>query len=308
MSVADLYARPGDWLPLGTRKTGSRTRKPAPKTGALKKAKSTRKVVNRAKKERVGFFSTLHAGLLFLVRLLGWLAAVVLVMLLLGAISLGLVYGYRGLMSSEHFAVSEVNIVGNRQLSSAEVLNLSGISRGMNILEVSLADMSQSLRGNPWIENVTVRRQLPDQISIEVQEREPLFWVQQAGTMYYADRNGSPIAPLELGRFVSLPTLILDQAKERSTRILQDWVQSVERLEYPFGFSEIAWLMLEDANMLVIYLEDRAMHIHFDLSDPRQHRDVLGLVWEDLQKRQELDRVARLTVMSGKAWIQEKQP
>ncbi|GAB6060603.1 hypothetical protein JCM31598_37200 [Desulfonatronum parangueonense] len=243
-----------------------------------------------------------------LLRAMGWILVLALILALLGGISLGLIYGYRSLTSSTHFAVSQVEIDGNRQLSTEEILSLGGVGLGMNILEVSLGEVSRKLQNNPWIESVTVRRTLPDGLIINIVEREPFFWIQRDSALYYADRNGMPIVPLEIGKFVSLPALIIEEGIEPNWRLLDEWVRAVERLEFPFSFPEVAWLKVEDANIVRIYLEDRGMMVHFDLSGWREHRGIMNRVWEDLTARGELRNTERLTVMSGKAWVQLRQP
>ncbi|WP_161946171.1 cell division protein FtsQ/DivIB [Desulfonatronum thiosulfatophilum] len=245
---------------------------------------------------------------MLLLRAVGWSFVLAIILALLGGISLGLIYGYRTLTSSTHFAVSHVDVNGNRQLSTVEILNLSGVGVGMNILEVSLGEMSRKLQNNPWIESVTVRRTLPDGLVINIVEREPFFWIQRGSALYYADRNGVPIVALEIGKFVSLPALIIEEGIEPNWRLMDEWVRAVERLEFPFSFSEVAWLKIEDANIVRLYLEDRGMVAHFDLSGWREHRGIMNRVWEDLTARGELQNTARLTVMSGKAWVQLRQP
>ncbi len=312
MSMAAAIFRPWDWFSPGARKSNKWSRKHSTASVPRRAAKPALKPAakparNKVARRPVRVGGMLAALALFILRIFGWTLGLLLVVTLLGSISLGLVYGYRTLTTSAHFAVSHVEIVGNRQLSTPEVLNLSGVAVGMNILEVSLGEISRKLQRNPWIESATVRRVLPDGVAIDIVEREPFFWVQQGGALYYADRNGVPIAALELGRFVSLPVLVLEENAEPNWRLLEEWMRAVERLELPFGFSDMAWLKVEDANILRIHLEDRGMVIHFDLSDWRGHRAIINQVWEDLRLRGELNNIGRLTVMSGKAWVQSKQ-
>jgi cell division protein FtsQ len=308
MSVAAARLRSGGWFSPGARQGNKWTRKQSSSSVPKRAAKAAVKPArNKAARKPLPIAGLLAGLVLFMLRFFGWTLGLLLVATLLVSISLGLVYGYRTLTTSTHFAVSNVEIIGNRQLSTPEVLNLSGVTVGMNILEVSLGDVSRKLQHNPWIESATVRRMLPDGVAIDIVEREPFFWVQQGGALYYADRNGVPIAALELGRFVSLPVLILEDDAEPNWRLLEEWMRAVERLEFPFGFSEVAWLKVEDANHLRIHLEDRGLVIHFDLSDWRGHRAIMNQVWEDLRSRGELNNIERLTVMSGKAWVLLKQ-
>lgn len=301
MSIAELRVRPGGWPGSGGRKANKRTGgvwlfgKPA-KDGPARPARGAGKARGIGP---VGLF-------LALMRLGSWIGGLVLALFAVGVISLGLVHGYRAVTASKHFAVSSVEISGNRQLSNAEILSLSGISVGESILEVSLGEINARLLANPWVESVTVRRILPGGVSIHVQEKEPFFWVQQAGVLQYADRFGNPIVPVELGRFVSLPALIVEDGVGAEWAALQDWMLAVERMEYPFGFPEVAWLKLEAAGLVRLYLEDRGLEVVMDLEAWREHGRLLNRVWEDLRARGELERVGRMAVMSGKAWVQAK--
>lgn len=306
MSVAAIRLRAGGWFNPGARKGNKWQRQQRLPASPKRAAKPAKNLAAAKHKVRVG--ASLVASMLFVLRVFGWLMGLVSVLALLIGISLGLVVGYRALTNSSHFAVSHVEITGNRQLSTAEVLNLSGVTVGMSILEVSLGEMSRRMKHNPWIETVMVRRILPDGVAIEITEREPFFWIQQGGALYYADRNGTPIAALELGRFVSLPVLIVEEGAEPNWALLGDVVRAMERLEFPFGFPEVGWLKVEDANILRIYLEDQGMVVHFDMSNWREHRRIMSQVWEDLRSRGELHNIVRLTIMAGKAWAQSKHP
>lgn len=305
MSIAELRVRSGGWLGTEGRKSNKRARKfwllftPAASNQA-----SGRRVKVAAESQRRGIAGLfVHMGKVF-----AWIVCTLLVLTLLGAISLGMIHGYRALTSSGHFAVGSVEITGNRQLSYAELLSLSGIAIGDSILEVSLGEINSRLLRSPWVESATVRRILPGGVSLHVVEREPFFWIQQAGVLHYADRFGNPFAPLELGRFVSLPVLIVEDEAQLRRAVFQEWMRAVERMEYPFGFSEAAWIKEEEANIVRVYLEDQGMEVTMDFSAWREHGGLMNRVWNDLRARGELDRVGRLTVMSGKVWVQAKQP
>lgn len=304
MSVAAIRLKSGGWFSPGPPKCNKWSSRQNVASKPIRGARPARNVAAGRRMARItGLFT---AMVLFILRVCGWAIGLLSIVALLGGISLGLVYGYRALTTSAHFAVSQVEIIGNSQLSTPEILNLSGVAVGMNILEVSLGEISRKLQNSPWIENATVRRVLPDGVHIEIVEREPFFWILRDGELYYADRNGAPIAALELGRFVSLPVLVLEEALEPNWRVLGEWMRAVERLEFPFVFPDISWIKVEDANTLRIFLEDHGMVVHFDLSDWRTHRGIINQVWDDLGSRGELNTIERLTVMSGKAWVQSK--
>lgn len=304
MSTVELRFRPGDWATDGGRRSEKRARTFRSLLGPAAVNTGQDRRSQAAGKQRKGVLAGLAASF---ARIVGWSLGGLCGVLLLGAVSLGLIHGYRALTSLEHFAVTSVEVSGNRQLSTAEILNLSGIVVGGSILKVSLAEVNSRILRSPWVESVTVRRVLPGGVFIRVEEREPFFWIQQAGVLYYADRFAAPIVPVELGRFVSLPTLLVEEGARPDRSAMQDWMRAVERMEYPFGFQEIAWLKVEEANLVRVFLEDRGMEVSMDLGAWREHGRLLNRVWEDLRVRGELERVARITVMSGKVWVQIRQ-
>ena len=304
MSIAEIRVRPGGWLGGNGRKDNKRPRRLWP---AASPGKSAKALPNRTKsRAKAGSFNLLKLLVAF-VRLAGWVVAGIIAILLVVAVSLGMIHGYRVLTGSSHFALNQVEITGNQQLSHGELFSQSGITLGESILEISLGRINARLLQNPWVESVTVRRVLPDGVSIHVQEREPFFWIQQAGVLQYADRSGNPIVPVELGRFVSLPILIVEDSASMDRAVFQEWIQAVERMEYPFGFPEIAWIRVEDASIVRVYLEDKAMEVSMDFSAQREHGRLMNLAWDDLRSRGELDRVGRMAVMGKKVWVQAKQ-
>jgi cell division protein FtsQ len=307
MSIAELRighqarsgAWPGGWSGSNARQANKRTSWFWPFGESTAHAGQARSGKAAKGTKSIGLF-------LRLVRFAAWAVGLLLALFVLGMLSLGLVHGYRTLTASEHFAVSSVEISGNSQLSNAEILSLSGITGEESILEVSLREINSRLLADPWVESVTVRRILPGKVSIHVREKEPFFWIQQAGILHYADRLGNPIAPVELGRFVSLPALIIEEGVSADWGGLQEWMLAVERMEYPFGFSDVAWLKLEEADIVRLYLEDHDLDIVMDFGAWQEHGRILNRVWEDLRIRGELERVGRITVKSGKAWVQAK--
>jgi len=157
-------------------------------------------------------------GLLFPLERVKSTSAMVLLALagggLLAGLALGSLHLYRYATSNPIFATKTVNIAGNVRLQRDEVLELSGVHLGENSLAVSIAGMEKAISLNPWIEEVAVKRVLPDRFDIRLRERSPWFWVQNGDLLFYADEQGRPIAPVESSNFLSLPTLDIQAGAE----------------------------------------------------------------------------------------------
>ena len=87
-------------------------------------------------------------------------------------------------------SASSIQILGNSQLSRADLLSVFGADLGRNIFLVPLARRRTELEQIPWVETATVMRLLPNQIRIGVKERTPIAFVQVNGRIELADAAG----------------------------------------------------------------------------------------------------------------------
>lgn len=121
-----------------------------------------------------------------------------------------IVYGvwhiYNELLTSSYLKIKEVKVVGNIKLSRSEVLELSGIAIGDNILAIDSGDIKGNIKANPWIADVRVKRNFPDRVSIEIQERKPVAFINLDG-LYYVDETGIIFKKASLGEDVDLPVI-----------------------------------------------------------------------------------------------------
>lgn len=121
-----------------------------------------------------------------------------------------IVYGvwhiYNELLASSYLKIKEVKVVGNIKLSRSEALELSGIAVGDNILAIDSGDIKDNIKANPWIADVRVKRNFPDGVSIEIQERKPIAFINLDG-LYYVDETGIIFKKASLGEDVDLPVI-----------------------------------------------------------------------------------------------------
>ncbi len=111
------------------------------------------------------------------------------------------VYLYMG--NSPHFEVSSIKVKGNIFLPSSEVIKKAGIQLHTNILKIKPEEIKSRLDQEVWIKRATIRRELPNRIIIELQEREPfMIWMggtKQDGRGYLVDREGVLLKEVQEG-------------------------------------------------------------------------------------------------------------
>ncbi len=230
----------------------------------------------------------------------GW--ALCIVFLLLG-ISLTLVAGYRWATTTEIVAVHEVQVQGVQRLSRQEVVSQAGLHRFHNLLDISLWKIRRDVLDNPWIKSVTVVRSFPHTLRIHVEEEVPFFWRQKGERVYYADEHGEYVAPVRVASFTSLPLLVCDPNKRRDQRDLAIMTGKIVQSRFPFSMAEIAWIRLQDNNRLEIGLLDGDIQVVLGREQLEANVHGLIFIWQDLQRRKELEQIARILVVQGTGWV-----
>ncbi len=90
---------------------------------------------------------------------------------------------------SEFFALEQVQIRGIRNLTEDQVLEAAGLVFGQNILATDLGKVRERLLAHPLVRNAAVRRLLPADVVIEIEERVPAVEL-RAGGRYIIDAEG----------------------------------------------------------------------------------------------------------------------
>jgi cell division protein FtsQ len=104
-------------------------------------------------------------------------------------LSFFLVFCHDMIVQWDYFQATHVDIRGNSKLSDADVLEISQIGKTPNILAVNRLIAQKKLCDEPWIVTAEVIRELPNRLSIHIQEHQPVA-VLEIGTRYLMDGNG----------------------------------------------------------------------------------------------------------------------
>lgn len=89
-----------------------------------------------------------------------------------------------------YLKVRDIKITGNNFIGEDELSTyLKGI-KGHNILKVNIKDIASEVKRHPWIKDVSVRRELPATIFVDILERTPAVYIDNEGKLYLADEEG----------------------------------------------------------------------------------------------------------------------
>lgn len=224
----------------------------------------------------------------------------------LGALGVGLLYGYRTLTTCPYFALHDIQVTGNSRLGYGQVLDLAGVGLNKNALEINVAEVERALSQNPWVAQASVRRQLPDRLFIRVKERQPMFWVQNDGRLSYADATGTLITAVEPGQFLSLPLLRIDPETLDVQKSLASLVSLLDSRDLPFSLSQVAWIRIGPAGEVQLYLDNEGFSLSFSLADWRTDLTRIAAIWQELKTRGELPQVRSIAADEGLICVEKK--
>ncbi len=221
------------------------------------------------------------------------------------AVAISLIFVYRYFTTSEYFALKNIDVSGTNNLTYTEVLAESGIESGINCLAISIDDIEGRLIKNPWVEEISVKRSLPDGLVIKIKEREAKFWTLQNGTMHYTDRVGDIIGPLETDKFLALPLLEIAGDSAHVASEIEPTLHSLEAVinALPEDFRQPSLYKITQARGVEVYIEGKRLRLSLGLEDIEGNVKRVALVLDDLIQRGELNQVGEVRAHGNKVWV-----
>ncbi|MEA3471109.1 MAG: FtsQ-type POTRA domain-containing protein, partial [Thermodesulfobacteriota bacterium] len=130
-----------------------------------------------------------------------------MVMGISGGLALLMVYAYNYAICAPYFKLGDTMVRGCEKVSEREILDLAGVDASMNILAVNLDKMTDKIKGNPWIKDVSIGRELPNRLVIEIIEREPAALIKKNESLYIVDRGEEIFKGFGEDDCINLPVL-----------------------------------------------------------------------------------------------------
>lgn len=92
-------------------------------------------------------------------------------------------------LSSSFFNIKEVIVENNELVSTEEILSLIQI-KGKNIFSVNTKSLNKKLKENAYIESVSIKRNLPNKITLDLEERKIKYMIQLGEAYIYINNQG----------------------------------------------------------------------------------------------------------------------
>lgn len=114
-------------------------------------------------------------------------------LLVVGAASAG-VWRY---LRSPALLLERFEIEGTRRTRTRDVLAALAPYEGRNLLLLNLAPLAAAVETVPWVDRVTVSKELPHALRITIAEKMPVAFCRRGSALFWMDSRGAVVAPFD---------------------------------------------------------------------------------------------------------------
>lgn len=109
------------------------------------------------------------------------------------------------------FTVERIHVTGNIRITEREIIKRSGLRQGKSNIFFFEDQVEEGIKKNPWIKRVSVNKEFPKNVYIEVEEEEVYCIVlSESGRPLYMSRSGNKLGSGNFDMGLDFPVLIGD--------------------------------------------------------------------------------------------------
>lgn len=188
-----------------------------------------------------------------------------------------------GLTHSAYFVLKKVEVVGNlRVLSTEDILAAAQIPAQINLFRIPLQQVKQNILSQPWVESVSIRRQIPNLLWIHIKEYQPkallldkqLSFVSEEGKLFKQVETESQRNFVVLTGFQNRG--VIPQALE----LIEFFEKKVE-----FGLFGLAEIHYNDANGFSLVTLKGPMEIKLGKENFEEKLKRFVILWKQLHSK-----------------------
>ena len=172
---------------------------------------------------------------------------------------------------AQHFALSQIHYQGLNQLDREELDSLIFSSVSTDLLFIDLDRVRALVESESWVKEATIRRKMPDGLSIHVIERQAVAVAAIDGELYVVDQEGvildrpsSQHPPLDRPIVKGLKNVARENAREENAVRMGTYLRVLTELTlYNPSISEIdvatpnSVAVIPEGDLVPVYLGDR---------------------------------------------------
>lgn len=199
---------------------------------------------------------------------------------------------HRWITTSPRFAITTIELQGNRVLSEESLADLLPVHPGDNMFAAATASMERAVARHPWVASAQVHRELPHRLVVSVRERTAAALVELGG-LYLVEPSGLPFkrAALDSGEADGLPVisgierLAFRADPQATSRLIRAGLDALARWRAVPGRPAVAELTFDSYRGLTLRLVSPAVSLHLGaLDDPAlaERMALFETAWDHL--------------------------
>ncbi len=174
------------------------------------------------------------------------------------------------------FRIQEVKIVSEWPLSVSEIKAWLPPLEGRSLVDISAKDLVFNLEQRPWIEHVTVKKQFPDHLWIEIKTDRPRALSVVKGTAYFIDSRGNIIDKARPRIIKSLDLPFLSITEDASLWDVSAVLAVTEQFKTLFQSKySISQLILGNYPYLKIFLDNPKLEVLLNIENWESQSKIL---------------------------------
>jgi cell division protein FtsQ len=160
------------------------------------------------------------------------------------------------ILGTSYFVVSDIVVEDSAFLSRQQILELSGIKTGTNIFMVKLSEAEGRIEAHPFVMRADVSRELPNRITISVEERQLVGYLPFMGSYLLVDDEATVISATPDTLVENIPVFGGLQVKDFE-------IDRAIAIENRAIFDKIIYISKNITKFMARYSP-----VHVDISDP----------------------------------------
>ena len=169
------------------------------------------------------------------------------------------------------FNISTIEVINNNLVKTDEIISLSSLKIGQNIFRYNKSKVIKNIKENAYIQNIKIKRMIPNKIEISVQERNRDYNIQFLNQFAYINKQGYILEISE--QKLELPTIkgiVTEEEKIKAGNRLNS--EDLEKLETviqimnvceDYGINQkITDIDISDKTNYIIYIEEELKTIY----------------------------------------------
>lgn len=113
------------------------------------------------------------------------------------------------------FGINRITIAGHLELSEAEIVRATGITDQTSLPFADIAEIRARVMALPLVQTASVRKLYPNDLAIDITEREAFAIWQKDGALHVVSSDGTATEKFNDARFMNLPLVVGEGANKR---------------------------------------------------------------------------------------------